>query len=334
MGKPSDTPDGQGQSASISAALTVTGAQLTLTDLVPADVLQKCHEAGDVDGEGLDKWFQFLQTKFEQFITLLVDPGSGTMTVTELGNALAATILPKVEGSVLMVYDTKTAGEAASHPAVRLPPFRAQHCKRNIQAFVRGRGKDAAEGDEMLEELLLSDMICVLDGGRSGNDSAMQACFVKADGSYMQKQNMSYMLISDEESFCQRRDRMKGFIQQAEGLHLFTRGAVPFLKKARKHFDGTNKGSAIGPIKVLPWTDGACWRLPADDKKRIFGKEHIVLVGGAVPEDAGDVKVVLDDQMDPVFYHFNNPLLYSELIHSYKPAAVVRAPSVSRARCH
>ena len=111
--------------------------------------------------------------------------------------------------------------------------------------------------------------------------------------------------------------------RETVSVDLHSRTSPPFTKRNRKFFSGSNKGSVLGPLKVLPWTDGACWRLPSEQ----FGKDHIVLVGGAVSDEIGDAKVItFDDHMDPVFCHFNNPLLYAELLRSYKPAAVVRAP--------
>ena len=86
----------------------------------------------------------------------------------------------------------------------------------------------------MQEELRLSDVVCILDGGSQGNESAMSACFAKGDGSYMQKQKMSYLLVSDEESFGERRERIKGFIQQSEGMHLFCRTYTGLRKPFRQ----------------------------------------------------------------------------------------------------
>ncbi|CAE7666405.1 unnamed protein product [Symbiodinium sp. CCMP2592] len=324
VGKPTDQ-EGDRNDPSRPVAVVITG-NVSLTDLVSQQQIEKC-SGTEGQSESLDQWFAYLNTKFEQFVSLVVDAGTATMSTTELSNLLSATILKDVTGPVLMIYDSKSSGEASSHAALRLPPFRAGHFKRMIQAFVRGRGAEPSEGGEMAEELRPNDMVLLLDGGRPGNEAAAQASFVKGDGSFMTKQKLAYMLYSDEESFGERRDRIRGFIQQAEGAHLYTRSGPQFQKKDRKHFKGTNKGQVMGPIRMLPWTDDACWRLPPDQKKRVYGKEHIVLVGGAVPEELGDAKIIaFDDHMEPVFYHFNNPLVYAEFLHSYKPSAVVRAP--------
>ena len=80
------------------------------------------------DATALEEWRDYVVQMCDQFITFVVDDSS--LRTAEYGERLQATVLPKVEGTVLGIYDVKAAGESSSNANVRLPPLRGSHLKR------------------------------------------------------------------------------------------------------------------------------------------------------------------------------------------------------------
>ncbi|CAJ1380096.1 unnamed protein product, partial [Effrenium voratum] len=245
------------------------GKSLTLKDLCTAQQLET------VDDEGkLDDWLTFLLNKFESFCALVVDHDSKD----DLIKVLEPTVLKKVSGPCMLLYDSKV-GEASSNPNIRLPPFQQRHFRRMLQAFtaVRGPGdqENAQEGD-----LKKTDLVIYMDGGRSGNDTSVSQAFVDSTGRSMNKCRQCFTICYDEESLVDRREKVRGFVNQTESMMCYTLEGLEIEKVARKHYSGTNHGSHIGPVRALPYTDKACWRMSPADKKALCGDKGRVLTGG------------------------------------------------------
>ena len=187
-------------------------AETGLHDLVSQDVINN-------DSEGkLDEWLSYLNTRFESFVSLVVDADTRDDLAAALGQC---EVLQKVQGPCMLLYDSKIAGEASSNPNCRLPPFQSKHLRKIVQAMVSLRGND---GDDQLPEgdLRRKDLIVVLDGGRSGNDSAVNQALVDVNGRAMNKVKQCFTLLYDEESLGERKERVKGFLQQVEGLNVYS----------------------------------------------------------------------------------------------------------------
>lgn len=188
-------------------------------------------------------------------------------------------MLKKVSGPCMLLYDSKVAGEASSNPNIRLPPFQQRHFRRMLQAFtaVRGPGdqENAQEGD-----LKKTDLVIYMDGGRSGNDTSVSQAFVDSTGRSMNKCRQCFTICYDEESLVDRREKVRGFVNQTESMMCYTLEGLEIEKVARKHYSGTNHGSHIGPVRALPYTDKACWRMSPADKKGLYGDKGRVLTGG------------------------------------------------------
>ena len=74
----------------------------------------------------------------------------------------------KLRRFVCIVYDLKSASEASSHPATRLPPLRGNgdHLKQCLRAAL-----DAVDADDIPDR----DMYLIFDGGRTGLKSQCSA---------------------------------------------------------------------------------------------------------------------------------------------------------------
>ena len=143
----------------------------------------------------------------------------------------------------------------------------------------------ANDGDDQLPEgdLRRKDLVIVLDGGRSGNDSAVNQALVDVNGRAMNKVKQCFTLLYDEESLGERKERVKGFVQQVEGLNVYSTEGLELEKCSRKHYSGTNHGTNIGPVRALPYDDPNCWRISPADKKLLYGDKGKILTGGACP---------------------------------------------------
>ena len=247
------------------------GIETSLNDLVTPEELE-----ADDSGK-LEVWLDFLKNKFDSFVTLVIDQD----TVGDLKSVVEkCEILQKVEGPAMLLFDSKIAGEASSNPNCRLPPFQGKMLRRYVQTFtaLRGNGGDTEvqEGD-----LRRTDMIAYMDGSRPGNDSSVNGCLVDTNGRSMNKVKQNFTLVYDEESLGDRKEKVRGFVQQTENLNVFTLDGLQLQKQSRKHYSGTNLGSNIGPIRALGYDDPACWRLSLADKKLLYSEKGKILTGGA-----------------------------------------------------
>ncbi|CAJ1418510.1 unnamed protein product [Effrenium voratum] len=319
QGRPEQASGGSSAEVQTQALCGVGGMEVSLTELITPE------QANQDDGQ-LEAWFEFMNTKIDQFCKFIVDRGAASMTNSALAAELKEnSVLAEINGPALLLYDSKTAGEASSNANVRLPPFRAQHLKRMAQAFIKARDQGGDDIDQQ-EELRDGDIIMVLDGGRHGNDGSIQGSFTKISGESITKVKQAFTVVYDEESVGERRERVRGFVTCTESLYAFTRTGLAMERRPRKHFPGTTTmGSVIGPIQSLAWTDENCWKEQPKVKKDIFTKEHKVLVGGAVEATAAQAtKPSFPDDSEPVFWHYSPPVLFSELLHSFRPMVVVR----------
>ncbi|CAK9038886.1 Uncharacterized protein SCF082_LOCUS22815 [Durusdinium trenchii] len=308
-GKPLEQKEAEGPTS--SSALAAGGSSVSLSELLG----EKWADVSAEDSTSLEDWREYVAQMTEQFVTFTIDDNS--LRTSEFGDKLTSTVLPKVDGPVLAIYDVKTSGESSSNPNVRQPPLRANHLKRSLQAFAQCRQKPGEEG-----ELREGDFFFIFDGGKSGNEMAINNAFLKMDGSHMEKQKTTYTLLTDEESLKDRRERTRGFVQQDERIYVMSRLPLNMPKVTRKFFPGSNYGSCLGPVKAPAYLDPCCWRLTLEEKGQLYGRDGKILVGGPCEEPSP--KPPSEDSREPVSWHFMNPKIFGELLHSFKPKAVVK----------
>lgn len=156
-------------------------------------------------------------------------------------------------------------------------------------------------------------------------------------------------LMYDEESLKKRVQRVRGIQRQTETMLMLTRKPLSLPEKDRKHFRGSNKGDALGPVHVPDWSSS--WALPFDAKKALYGPNRVA-VGGRSDEgveegdddeegdeDEADDRDLIppainqkpegrktrdDDSLEPVFYQsLLSPTFWSEVIHSYNLRLII-----------
>lgn len=159
-------------------------------------------------------------------------------------------------------------------------------------------------------------------------------------------------LMFDEDSLKKRVQRVKGMQRQTETMLMCTRNTLTFPEKERKHFRGSNKGDALGPINAPDWATS--WALSFERKKVLYGPNRVA-VGGKSDEgvdegvddeeedelggdDATDRDLIPpsvqsasgirktrdDESIEPVLYQsMFSPTFYAELIHSYNLKLII-----------
>ena len=181
----------------------------SLQDLVDPELLQK-------DDGTLHQWKDYASNLVDQFVTIVSDD----LTVATMDWAkasLSGTVLTKMEGRALFLYDVKIAGEASSNPNSRPPSFRGAHLKRGAQTFVYLR-----EHKDHPREINPNDLILVLDAGKSGNETAIASSLMWTDGNHFKKDKSVFHIVYSEESLNERRAISRGIVQQDERMYMFT----------------------------------------------------------------------------------------------------------------
>ena len=87
-------------------------------------------------------------------------------------------------------------------------------------------------------------------------------------------------VIMNEESLKARRKLTRGTasLKQVETLHVICSGNLCLPDRQGKHFPGSNKGTAIGPVTLADPDEE--WSATVKDKRTIYGKRFRIAVGG------------------------------------------------------
>lgn len=108
-------------------------------------------------------------------------------------------------------------------------------------------------------------------------------------------------------------------IKQCEWAHILTHNKLCLPERPRKNFQGTNCGDTLTDVKV-PHRDSV-WSLPWKQKKELYGKKHLIAVGGktvgAEPNDSGQVVKRTDTTVEPVIFHPTCAEVYDTLISDF-----------------
>ena len=235
-------------------------------------------------------------------------------------------------GHVLVLYDSKTAGESSSQPNSRMPPSRTKHLQSWIHALVRARSK-AADGDDEttadLEAIPDGHLFCVLSGGRSGNDVAMFSAFTSpVSGNSLGKSHQEFQLFYAQQSLHKRKERVRGFVNCAETMHVFSKDVLDLPLKQRLHFpEANNHGTVIGPFSLAAYDSQDCWRVMPSVKKLCLGPAGKILVGGAGPSDSV-AKPKFEDG-EPMSWHLMCREVYEEILHSFVSSFAIKCGFVT-----
>ncbi len=216
---------------------------------------------------------------------------------------------------IVIMYDVKNAGEAATNPSTRLPSFRGGHYNKMMTAFLTGDPREVPEHSVFL----------MCDAFKSGLERDLSSVFQSdATGGAKTPKPLEMVhqkigLVYSEECLRDRKDVCRGFgtLQQLEFAHFVSRSGLSSKTKPRLKFEGSTLGNLICNVGMPSFEN--LWREKFVDKKRMFGDARMA-VGGKL-EGATRPDKRSNDDLEPVFYHSMTEDIMSELVHACSPRA-------------
>ncbi|CAE7707229.1 unnamed protein product [Symbiodinium sp. CCMP2592] len=276
----------------------------------------------DVEGE-LSQWQEYLEEIFSQWVSFILNDSSSTTLAENMKEmTIVQATIEKSSGNKLLVYDCKTAGEASSHPNTRQPPFKPKDLTKWVHAVIRSFDDDGKTHGGTLPP---QHLVCVMDGGKFGNEGQIQSAFLDLDGKLFPKESQKFVILTTQKSLGDRKERVKGFINQSENLHVMcTGGPLEIENKARLYLpDATTHGTLLGYFKAPSFLDSECWRVDPALKRKMLGTNGKILTGGAAADPLPKPK--FEDGLEPMAWHFTGKQVWEELLHAMDAQVVIAA---------
>ena len=292
--------------------------------------------------DDIGKWKSYAEELYNETVTLLVEPESQAQLTTliqesGIGKTARGVRSDKKELSYVMDhFDVSLSGECITEPWLNSRPLKKPVCQKLMKAAMEAR----ADPDDSEAGIREGDLWTLLDGRKGGTQTqnTLLSSFTDEDGKNVAKHVHTIFIITEEGSLMKRRTRVRGSttLDQMEKMMLVTRDIYEVVDKPRKHFGGTSRGNAIGPVSIVDF-DGdpkECWKLPRDDKTKLYG-ERRQPIGGNSNKATGDnvdhesgggqqlkrQRVMEVDQL--VAFHSKSVAFYEELIHCSSIRAVI-----------
>ena len=130
------------------------------------------------------------------------------------------------------------------------------------------------------------------------------------------------LIHMEEESLRKRKKLVRGTacLRQTEGLHFVHAGALTLPERASKHYQGSNRGTMLGPVKLDDYANE--WTATVKEKKTIYGKRFRIAVGGRTTKGEAAVKR-MDCDREPVFFNALPATFYEDLTHRFFASNVI-----------
>ena len=174
--------------------------------------------------------------------------------------------LPATADSPVVVhYDHKMAGEAATNPKQRVPPFKDWHQSKCLRSWMAHRG-----GAEPADSLHEADEYVVFDGGKPGLYKELTKIFKEKTHDV----RPATVMYKRDDIQARREKTRQGSVNQIETkLHItatITDGPV----RLGHHYGSSSDGNAIGPIRLPAWGAPEVLMLTPAEKAKLFGKRR------------------------------------------------------------
>ena len=153
--------------------------------------------------------------------------------------------LPATADSPIVIhYDHKLAGEAATNPKQRVPPFKEGHQAKCLRSWMGNRG-----GSEPADSLHEADEYVVFDGGKPGLHKELTKLFKEKTHDI---RHITVMYKRDD-VHTRREKTRQGSVNQIEAKLHITAAIVDRPVRVGQHFGSSSDGNAIGPIRLPAW---------------------------------------------------------------------------------
>lgn len=268
----------------------------------------------------LGEFREHVRNVVSRYVTTLVEPTSASSWADYLRANPTGMKKGMVDGNgyVVINYDSKQTGEAATHPHIRVPGLRDNgHLSKLVTGVLLGH---AGSDGFMIDN---GDAFLFWDGGKHGNDMALLAGFKEPETSKkIPHSKATFYVQYDESSVAARRDRIRGSgaVNCVEFLHLVTKAPAILDNNDRTHYSGTNRSNFIGPVVLAPHSSLAS--VTFKQKKEVLGKARFE-VGGKTEGVVSDAppKRREDADTEPLAYHAMCPEIYQSLANTLNATA-------------
>lgn len=264
------------------------------------------------------KWIKYAGTIVRQHVKFVVEPKQQSLMTSLLQGCKAVDVVPEKGSYVLIVYDTKVAGENKYRPHLRMPPFREDHLVKLVGGVLRARSETPALS------IRSSDMVAILDGGRDLTDKGLNSAFLDENSKTVPKSKRVINISYHEEAVQDSKVRKAvATLNQLERMYLFTATTLTLHERKRTIFAGSSRGNFLGPL--MPQDRNRILTLPLSEKYIMYGPTNRISDRGDRDSD------MLDDNMEDensaeseqAFFHTMADSFYKELLHSYCAKSVI-----------
>ena len=322
------TGGGQAATAEPASNVTTTG----FDSLTPADRAM---------------WLKVMQKSLSTYVKLISDTGSTAELILKIQGSPLGMMRGDPAGLVAYHFNTKHYGESTTRPDLRTTPLRDAPYQRLVSAVLTARNANGAnpsaessEG-ESVSKLASGEIAILFDGGKKGNASRLIAPWkgtkkskdTSADpvddnvdddddeecGPAKSTVPSALHLVISSESLMARKKKVRGStlsLKQLESAHVVAHTKISLPERSWKFYPGTNQGDSLVGVNLPALDSELVWSLAWSDKKRLYGKKHLIAVGGRTEGAAGSASVAkrTDATIEPVCFHPYPKEVYEALI--------------------
>ena len=108
----------------------------------------------------------------------------------------------------------------------------------------------------------------------------------------------------DADSVAARKKIVRGTmsLKQMEGVNLMSHNKISLPEKSWGNYPGTNQGDTLLGVILPPFDAAEVWKLTWKQKKALYGKKHLIAVGGKTV-GMGPLEKRVDSKVEPVVYN-------------------------------
>ena len=229
-------------------------------------------------------------------------------------------IAASADSPIYINYDHKLAGEAATNPKQRIPPFKYPHATKCLRAWMAHRG-----GCQPTDPLDIADEYVMTDGGKPGLYKELLKVFKDKQHDV---RHVTMMYLRDDVH--SRREKTKaGSVNQIEGQLHITQAISDKPVRVGTHYRASSDGNAIGMIRLPAYGAKDALMVTPAMKAKLFGKRRWDVGGlGRVEADSlPEPKKVRwadnDEDLEPAFFHSPDFKFFDDEIVTSGATAVI-----------
>jgi hypothetical protein len=285
---------------------------------VAKDIADLKSKVADEQKAIIDSFFEHASTLRKTHCAFIPEQSSDEAMGLLIKQTAAGRVLgdPSKGQYIYIPYDIADSGETISHPHTRVAPLRSDHLKKMCRSVMIARE---------MTDLHPGDCYNIFDGGNHGNQGHVLNQFVTDEGQLVKQKRTLYIMYVESSITNRYKKHKTGPVQQEEYVWQISKEHLTLNGRKSLHFEGTNRGTLLGPLASVAPTCPATWRMTKEMKKEIFGKDNRIAVGGPGPAGSDEVAEAFktEDGKVPVFWHTKPTIVPEELIHRLDSPATI-----------